>query len=108
MVSETSHSVHSWLRRPLVGSTRPLAQGMSHAGTVTITEDPGTSGGGQVHLIAAADLEAIVRAIFTAAGCADEEASLIARELLGANLAGHDSHGVVRVPLYVDWMREGW
>ncbi|GAA5109751.1 malate/lactate/ureidoglycolate dehydrogenase [Pseudonocardia adelaidensis] len=49
-----------------------------------------------------------MRSIFAAAGCADEEAGLIARELVGANLAGHDSHGVVRVPLYVDWMREGW
>ena len=76
---------------------------MSHAGAVTISEDADTSGGDQVHLIAAADLESTVRAIFTAAGCADDEAGLIARELLGANLAGHDSHGVVRVPLYVAW-----
>jgi uncharacterized oxidoreductase len=72
---------------------------MSHAGDVTIDH---------VHLIAAAELETTVREIFAAAGCADEEATLIARELVGANLAGHDSHGVVRVPLYVDWMREGW
>jgi uncharacterized oxidoreductase len=75
------------------------AHRMSHAGAVTID---------QVHLISADELEATVRAIFAAAGCDQEEAGLIARELVGANLAGHDSHGVVRVPLYVDWMREGW
>jgi hydroxycarboxylate dehydrogenase B len=80
---------------------------MSHAGDVTIGETS-AAGSDQVHLIAAAELEATVRAIFAAAGCAAEEAELIARELVGANLAGHDSHGVVRVPLYVDWMREGW
>jgi uncharacterized oxidoreductase len=61
-----------------------------------------------VHVIAADALESTVRAIFTAAGCAEDEAGLIARELVGANLTGHDSHGVVRVPLYVDWMRAGW
>jgi hydroxycarboxylate dehydrogenase B len=72
------------------------------------TGETNASDGGQVHLIAAADLEATVLAIFVGAGCAEEEARLIARELVGANLAGHDSHGVVRVPLYVDWMREGW
>jgi uncharacterized oxidoreductase len=72
------------------------------------TGETNAAGSGQVHLIAAAELEATVRAIFVGAGCAEEEAGLIARELVGANLAGHDSHGVVRVPLYVDWMREGW
>ncbi|MHA6628793.1 malate/lactate/ureidoglycolate dehydrogenase [Pseudonocardia sichuanensis] len=63
---------------------------------------------GAVRLVGARELEKLVAAIFTAAGCADVEGALIARELVGANLAGHDSHGVVRVPLYVDWMREGY
>jgi hydroxycarboxylate dehydrogenase B len=62
----------------------------------------------EVHLIAADELEATVGAIFVAAGCDEQEAGLIARELVAANLAGHDSHGVVRVPLYIDWMRAGW
>ncbi|HYH31834.1 MAG TPA: malate/lactate/ureidoglycolate dehydrogenase [Pseudonocardia sp.] len=63
---------------------------------------------GAVELVGAPELEGLVAAIFTAAGCTDAEGGLIARELVGANLAGHDSHGVVRVPLYVDWMRQGW
>ncbi|OZM76996.1 malate/lactate/ureidoglycolate dehydrogenase [Pseudonocardia sp. MH-G8] len=67
-----------------------------------------TAGTSDIHLIAADELESTVREIFTAAGCSTDEAGLIARELLGANLAGHDSHGVVRVPLYVDWMRQGY
>jgi uncharacterized oxidoreductase len=59
-------------------------------------------------LVAADALEATVHDIFVAAGCASEEAALIARELIGANLAGHDSHGVVRVPLYLSWMKAGY
>jgi uncharacterized oxidoreductase len=61
-----------------------------------------------VHLIPADELEATVVAIFTAAGCSAEEAALIARELVAANLAGHDSHGVVRVPKYVEWLHRGF
>jgi hydroxycarboxylate dehydrogenase B len=63
---------------------------------------------GEVHRVPAGALEDLIGAIFTGAGCAEQEAALIARELVGANLAGHDSHGVVRVPIYVDWMQQGW
>jgi uncharacterized oxidoreductase len=58
-------------------------------------------------LIAAPTLDALVTDIFLAAGCAQDEAARIATHLLGANLAGHDSHGVVRVPRYVEWQQAG-
>ena len=58
-------------------------------------------------LIEADRLNALVARIFTAAGCAPEEASRIAEFLVGANLTGHDSHGVARVPRYVDWLASG-
>lgn len=45
-------------------------------------------------MIAAAELEALVADVFTAAGCSAQEAGRIARHLVKANLAGHDSHGV--------------
>lgn len=48
-----------------------------------------------------------VRDIFVAAGCSQEESARIGRYLVGANLAGHDSHGVARVPRYVSWKAEG-
>ena len=38
----------------------------------------------------------LVRAIFESAGCAATEAACIAERLTGANLRGHDSHGVIR------------
>jgi uncharacterized oxidoreductase len=52
-------------------------------------------------------LQRLVGAIFTAAGCHDGEAGRIAHYLVGANLVGHDSHGVIRVPPYVGWLKEG-
>ncbi len=57
--------------------------------------------------IAAAALETYVARILAAAGCDEAEAARIGHHLLSANLAGHDSHGVLRVPRYVQWLREG-
>jgi uncharacterized oxidoreductase len=48
-----------------------------------------------------------VSRIFAAAGCSEGEAECVARHLLSANLAGHDSHGVIRAPRYVQWLGEG-
>jgi uncharacterized oxidoreductase len=59
-------------------------------------------------LVEAARLDAYVAAIFRAAGCDPAEAGRISTHLLGANLAGHDSHGVARVPRYVEWLEAGW
>ena len=59
-------------------------------------------------LIGADRLESFVTAIFRANGVGDEEAGRIAHHLLGANLAGHDSHGVARVPRYVEWLQSGY
>jgi uncharacterized oxidoreductase len=52
-------------------------------------------------------LEHLVNQIFAAGGCAPEEHMRIAHYLVAANLVGHDSHGVIRVPTYVDWLRAG-
>jgi hydroxycarboxylate dehydrogenase B len=61
-----------------------------------------------VQLIPADMLTAAARDVFVAAGCADEEAARIASDLVDANLTGHDSHGVVRVPRYIEWLRAGF
>jgi uncharacterized oxidoreductase len=52
-------------------------------------------------------LERLVSDIFAAAGCGAAEHERIARYLVEANLVGHDSHGVIRVPSYIDWLRSG-
>ncbi len=58
-------------------------------------------------LIKADALERLVAAIFVAEGCSEAEARAIGRHLVSSNLAGHDSHGVIRVPRYVTGLREG-
>lgn len=45
--------------------------------------------------------------IFARSGNAAEDARRIATHLVGSNLAGHESHGVIRVPLYLDWQASG-
>ena len=45
--------------------------------------------------------------IFMAAGCDRVEAEKVARRLVDANLVGHDSHGAIRIPPYVQWLRDG-
>ncbi len=52
-------------------------------------------------------LIALAADLFAAAGCQDEEADRISRHLVEANLVGHDSHGVIRIPSYVEWLRLG-
>ena len=57
--------------------------------------------------MAAAPLGTFISAVFRAAGCAPAEAERISFYLVSANLAGHDSHGVARVPRYVQMLKLG-
>ena len=50
----------------------------------------------------------LITDIFKAKSCNDNEARTIAERLAGSNLVGHDSHGIARVPRYVEWMEKGW
>ena len=55
-----------------------------------------------------ARLVTFVTAVMRGAGCDPDEAGTIARRLVDANCVGHDSHGVLRVGKYLEWVREGW
>jgi hydroxycarboxylate dehydrogenase B len=57
--------------------------------------------------IRAEALQRIAQAILAAAGSSTDEADKVAQKLVGANLAGHDSHGVIRVPQYVGQVQDG-
>ncbi len=52
-------------------------------------------------------LRPFITAIFQSAGCQAVEAERIAIRLVEANLVGHDSHGVIRVSTYVQWLKAG-
>lgn len=58
-------------------------------------------------LVFETSLKPLVQSIFQASGCSEMEAGRIAHYLVEANLVGHDSHGVIRVPDYVRFLREG-
>jgi len=53
-------------------------------------------------------LEEISRRILQGAGASAEEAQIVATELAGANLVGHDSHGIMRLKQYVDYIEQGY
>ncbi len=52
-------------------------------------------------------LAGFIAEIFRHAGCSDAESERIGTSLVGANLAGHDSHGVIRSALYVELLANG-
>ena len=52
-------------------------------------------------------LRALVGEIFVRAGMVEANARTVAEVLVWAELRGMGSHGVMRVPRYVDWMKRG-
>ena len=53
------------------------------------------------------NLVKFVSKIFEHAGSDNEESFIVADHLVDSNLVGHDSHGVIRVPQYLEWFDNG-
>src|SRR4030081_323681 len=47
-------------------------------------------------------LHHIGKALLVAAGAPPDEAEIVMRHSIDANLAGHDSHGIIQIPTYID------
>ena len=58
-------------------------------------------------LVQADRLTRIGSALLRAAGASEEEAGAVAVGCVNANLAGHDSHGVIAIPTYIDRIKAG-
>jgi LDH2 family malate/lactate/ureidoglycolate dehydrogenase len=67
---------------------------------VALGEQPGV-------LVGADELLGLSQSILEAVGTPSDLASTVAQSLVDANLAGHDSHGVLRLPSYVEGVRDG-
>jgi uncharacterized oxidoreductase len=57
--------------------------------------------------VTAEHLRQIASGLLIAAGASEEEAAVIARYNIGANLVGHDSHGIILIPSYIDRIKAG-
>jgi LDH2 family malate/lactate/ureidoglycolate dehydrogenase len=57
--------------------------------------------------IAYEELLALAERLIGALGASAEDARTVAEHLAGANLAGHDSHGIIRIAQYRDHVRQG-
>ena len=58
-------------------------------------------------MVQADRLTRIGAALLKAAGASEEEAHAVADGCVNANLAGHDSHGVIAIPTYIDRIKAG-
>src|SRR5206468_1740013 len=63
--------------------------------------------GNPMPLVQADRLTRIGAALLKAAGASEEEAGAVAAGCVNANLAGHDSHGVIAIPTYIDRIKAG-
>ncbi|MCZ6679939.1 MAG: Ldh family oxidoreductase, partial [Candidatus Poribacteria bacterium] len=61
----------------------------------------------KTYYLEASYLHSVTRRIFTAAGAPRHIADNVAEILVNANLAGHDSHGVLRIPAYLRGIESG-
>src|SRR5437868_11541974 len=52
-------------------------------------------------------LRGLTQQIFEGAGTPGDLAEVVTDHLINANLAGHDSHGVIRIPSYVQTIKRG-
>lgn len=52
-------------------------------------------------------LLSFVESLLLKGGANDEEARIVSKSLVDANLLGHDSHGVMRLPFYLGRVKEG-
>lgn len=70
-------------------------------------QHPGPDPAHQVRLCAAADLERFATAVLEAIGANPQDAAFMAGVIVAADLSGHESHGLRRLPEYVERWRTG-
>src|ERR1700682_2555129 len=63
--------------------------------------------GNPMPIVQADRLTRIGTALLRAAGASDVEAGAVAAGCVNAHLAGHDSHGIIAIPTYIDRIKAG-
>lgn len=59
-------------------------------------------------VLAPTPLEDFTSRLFQAHSVDESVAKTVAKSLVLSNLKGHDSHGIIRIIEYLDWMERGW
>ena len=72
-----------------------------------VATDAGIASSSEVPRVAAAELAAFIKRAFEAAGLASEDANIVAGLMVEADLRGSDTHGVIRLPLYLRRLKAG-
>lgn len=57
--------------------------------------------------VAYADLQSFAEQLLIAGGAQPDEGRIVGRSLVEANVRGHDSHGVMRIPFYIARVKDG-
>ncbi len=58
-------------------------------------------------IVSADQLMKIEELLLMSAGASKREAKIVATHSVNANLAGHDSHGIIQIPVYIDRIQRG-
>src|SRR5499426_761120 len=72
-----------------------------------VATDATTANSAEAPRIAAAALAAFIKRAFEAAGLRSEDAHVVANLMVEADLRGSDTHGVIRLPLYLRRLKAG-
>src|SRR5215475_2747699 len=72
-----------------------------------VATDAKTANSAEAPRIAAAALAAFIKRAFEAAGLRSEDATVVADLMVEADLRGSDTHGVIRLPLYLRRLKAG-
>ena len=72
-----------------------------------VATDAKTTNSAETPRMAAAALAAFIKRAFEAAGLRSEEATVVADLMVEADLRGSDTHGVIRLPLYLRRLKAG-
>jgi L-2-hydroxycarboxylate dehydrogenase (NAD+) len=60
-----------------------------------------------IKMLSETELTHVAERLFIAGGLREQDAKTIAKDLVAANLRGLDSHGVSRIPMYLERIRKG-
>src|SRR5215813_9405816 len=105
---KSSRRPGSTIRQKTTSSRQQATAGAAHPQDTTRPLQGANPGRDmQMPIVSPETLYQTGHALFVAAGTSPEEAQIVMEHLVGANLAGHDSHGIILLPTYIARIKRG-